>query len=110
MEITYKDFEKVEVRVGKIIEATQFKEAIKAAYKLVIDFGEFGIKCSSAQITQNYSTSELVGKEVVAVVNFPPKQIANFISHVLVLGFNDANGNVVLLVPDKDVPLGNKMY
>lgn len=110
MEITYRDFEKVEIRVGRILEAEVFKEALKPAYKLIIDFGEFGIKKSSAQITQNYKPDELVGREVIAVTNFHPKQIANFISEVLVLGINDANGNVVLLVPDKDVPLGSKMY
>ncbi|MGB9695403.1 MAG: tRNA-binding protein [Caldisericaceae bacterium] len=110
MEITYQDFEKVEVRVGRILEASFFKEALKPAYKLVIDFGELGIKKSSAQITQNYKIEDLVGREIIAVVNFPPKQIANFVSEVLVLGVNDNNGNVVLLAPDVEVPLGRRMY
>ncbi|MGC9125537.1 MAG: tRNA-binding protein [Caldisericaceae bacterium] len=110
MEITYQDFEKVEVRVGRILEASFFKEALKPAYKLVIDFGELGIKKSSAQITQNYKIEDLVGREIIAVVNFPPKQIANFVSEVLVLGVNDNDGNVVLLAPDRVVSLGKRMY
>lgn len=109
--ITYEDFEKVDIRVGKIIEANDFSEAKKPSYKLKIDFGEgLGIKKSSAQITKLYRKEELVGKQIIAVVNFPPKQIANFVSEVLTLGVNDEKGDVVLLSPDKPAKLGAKMY
>ena len=95
--ITWDDFEKIDIRCGTIIEATDFPKAKKPAYKLKIDFGSEGIKNSSAQITALYSKEELPGKQVVAVINFPPKQIADFISECLVLGVYDENKNVVLL-------------
>jgi tRNA-binding protein len=108
--ITYSDFEKVDVRVGKIVKVEDFPQARKPAYKLTIDFGpEIGIKRSSAQIT-NYPKEELLGKLVVAVVNFPPRQIGPFLSEVLTLGLPDENGNVILLSPTKEIPLGGKMF
>lgn len=109
--ISYSDFEKVDIRVGKIIDVEDFKGAKKPYYKLKIDFGnEIGIKKSCAQITKLYKKEELLGKQVIAVVNFPPKQIANTISEVLTLGVDDDNGDVVLLTPDKKAKLGSKMY
>lgn len=109
-QISWNDFEKVELRVGKILQAEVFKEARKPAYKLQIDFGEeIGIRKSSAQITEYYTTEELVGKMVVGVVNFPKKQIGPFMSECLTTGFYDDVQNVVLCVPDKDVPLGAKL-
>lgn len=109
--ITYPDFEKVDIRVGKIISVEDFPEARKPAYKLMIDFGaEIGIKKSSAQITKHYKKEELVGRLVMGVVNFPPKQIGPFISETLTLGFADANGDIVLAQPNKDVPLGGKLF
>jgi len=109
--ITYQDFEKVNIRVGEIIKVEDFPEARKPAYKLTIDFGpEIGIKKSSVQITKHYTKEELVGKQVIGVVNFPPKQIGPFISEVLTLGLADENGDVVLLAPTKKVPKGNKMF
>jgi tRNA-binding protein len=108
--ITYSDFEKVDVRVGKIVKVEDFPQARKPAYKLTIDFGpEIGIKRSSAQIT-NYPKEELLGKQVIGVVNFPPRQIGPFLSEVLTLGVSDGNGNVILLSPTKEVPLGGKMF
>ena len=107
--ITYDDFEKLDIRVGKIIRAEDFTKAQKPAYKLWIDFGKFGIKKSSAQITKLYSKDNLIGKLVIAVVNFPPKQIADFISEVLVLGVVLDNNEVALIAPDRDVPLGNRV-
>lgn len=108
--ITYEDFDKADIRVGKIIEVKDFPEARKPSYKLKIDFGkEIGIKNSGAQIT-NYKKVELVGRQVIAVINFRPKQIANFISEVLTLGVPDKDGNVILLIPDKDVELGVRMF
>lgn len=107
MEITYQDFEKVEMRVGRIVEAKVFAKAKKPAYQLWIDFGqEVGIKKSSAQITAHYSVESLLGRQVVAVVNFPPKQIADFMSECLVLGAIQADGSVVLLQPDRVVDEG----
>ncbi len=97
----YNDFIKIDMRIGTIITAMEFPQAKKPAYKLTIDFGEWGIKHSSAQITDYYSCAELVGRQIIAVVNFPPKQIANFISECLVLGAVDAEGNVVLLEPER---------
>ena len=107
--ITWDDFEKVDIRCGTIIEAVHFEKARKPAYKLKIDFGEFGVKNSSAQITALYSLEELVGKQVIAVVNFPPKQIANFMSECLVLGVYNENNDVVLLQPSLLVNNGNKV-
>jgi len=111
MEISYSDFAKVDIRVGKIIEVLDFPEARKAAYKLRIDFGaEIGVKKSSAQITRHYTKQELIGQQVMGVVNFAPKQIGPFISEVLTLGFADENGDVVLARPGKEVPLGERMF
>ena len=107
--ITWPDFEKIEIRVGTILEVSDFPKAKKAAYKLTIDFGEAGIKKSSAQITDGYDMQELIGKQVVAVLNFPPKQIANFISECLVLGVYTDKKEVVLLTPDKKVANGWKI-
>ena len=103
--IDFQDFQKVDIRTGKIISADDFKNAKKPAYKLKIDFGELGVKKSSAQITKLYRKEDLVGKQIIAVVNFRPKQIADFLSEVLVLGVETENG-VVLLSPDKEVPIG----
>jgi tRNA-binding protein len=107
--ITWDDFEKIEMRIGTIIEAEVFAKAKRPAYKLKVDFGEFGVKQSSAQITSHYQPEELIGKQVMAVVNFPPKQIANFISECLVMGVYDSEGNVVLLHPGKIVANGCKI-
>jgi tRNA-binding protein len=106
MEITWNDFEKIEIRVGTIINATDFLKAKKPAYQLTIDFGQLGIKQSSAQITHHYTKEELKGKQIVAVINFPRKQIANFFSECLVLGVYDGNNQVILLQPDKAVQNG----
>lgn len=107
--ITWNDFEKIDIRVGTIIEAADFPKAKKPAYQLTIDFGEAGIKKSSAQITKFYSAQMLVGQQVIAVVNFPPKQIANFVSECLVLGIYDENKDVVLLQPQNKVSNGLKI-
>lgn len=104
--LSWHDFEKVDIRVGTIIQATVFDEAKKPAYKLHIDFGSLGIKKTSAQITVLYSTEELIGKQVVAVVNFPPKQIATIQSECLILGTIGNNGEITLLTVDKDVENG----
>lgn len=110
-QISFDDFLKVDVRVGQIVEAADFPEARKPAYKMRIDFGpEIGIKKTSAQITRHYTPETLVGKRVMAVVNFPPRQIGPVMSEVLTLGVPDADGEVVLLSPDKDVPLGGRLY
>ncbi len=109
MQISRQDFEAVEIRVGTIIEAQEFPEARKPAYKLNIDFGEFGIKKSSAQITALYAWSELVGKQVIAITNFPPKQIGSFMSECLVTGFVQQDGSVVLAIPDKTVTNGLRL-
>ena len=109
MPITWDDFEKIDVRVGTITEVTDFPKAKKPSYQLKIDFGELGIKNSSAQITTFYSKDVLIGKQVVAVVNFPPKQIANFFSECLVLGVYTETREVVLLQPERAVPNGGKI-
>lgn len=109
--IDYGDFIKVEIRVGRIMRADPFPEARKPAYKLTIDFGgAIGVKKSSAQLTERYEAADLVGRLIVAVVNFPPRQIGPFMSDVLTLGVPDEHGAVVLLVPDAEVPLGAKMF
>ena len=110
-QISFDDFLNVDIRVGRIVRAEPFPEARKPAYKLWVDFGpELGEKKSSAQITKHYDLDELVGKQVLAVVNFPPRQIGPVMSEVLVLGLPDAEGEVVLLAPDKEVPLGGRLY
>jgi tRNA-binding protein len=109
--ITYADFEKVDIRAGRVIAAEPFPEARKPALKLTIDFGpEIGQRRSSAQITAHYAAEELVGRLVLAVVNFPPKQIGPFISECLTLGVPDADGQVVLVRPDADVPVGGRLF
>jgi tRNA-binding protein len=107
--INWDDFAKIDIRSGTIVEVTDFPKARNPSYRLSIDFGELGIKNSSAQITYHYQANDLVGKQVIAVVNFPPKQIANFFSECLVLGVYDANNQVILLQPDKAVPNGSKI-
>lgn len=110
-EIEWSDFEKVDVRVGEVIEARPFPEARKPAIKLVVDFGpEVGTRQTSAQLTAHYEPEGLVGRQVVAVVNFPPKRIAGFKSEVLVLGVPDEEGEVVLLSPDSETPVGGRMF
>nr|WP_319383437.1 tRNA-binding protein [uncultured Roseibium sp.] len=110
-EISFDDFLKVDVRVGRVVEAEEFPEARKPAYKMRIDFGpDIGIKKTSAQITKHYTPETLAGKLVMAVVNFPPRQIGPVMSEVLTLGVPDADGEVVLLAPDKDVPIGGRLY
>jgi tRNA-binding protein len=108
-QITWADFEKIDLRVGTILEAAAFPRAKKPAYQLTIDFGPLGIKQSSAQITQHYSIESLKGEQVIAVVNFPPKNIAGFQSECLVLGIYDENNAVVLLEPKKPVSNGLKI-
>ncbi len=109
-EISYADFEKVDIRVGTIIEAEAFPEARKPAFKIRIDFGaDIGVKKSSAQITVHYTLDTLVGRQVLAVVNFPPRQIGPFRSEVLTLGFADVNGDIVLAGVEQGVPNGMKM-
>ncbi|WP_112310855.1 tRNA-binding protein [Pseudogemmobacter bohemicus] len=109
--ISYDDFAKVDIRVGRIIEAEPFPEARKPAFKLRVDFGpDIGVKRSSAQITKHYTIDQLIGHQVLAVVNFPPRQIGPVRSEVLVLGVPDAEGEVVLLSPGHDVPLAGRMF
>ena len=110
-EINFDDFLKVDIRVGKILKAETFPEARKPAYKLWIDFGpSIGTKKTSAQITDNYTLTELIGRQVLAVVNFPPRQIGPFMSEVLTLGVTDNKGAVTLLGPDKQIPNGERMH
>jgi len=110
MYITWNEFEKIDIRVGTIIEADDFPKARKPSFKLTVDFGqEIGIKKSSAQVTTHYKKEDLLQKQVIAVVNFPPKQIADFFSECLVLGIYDENNNVVLLKPDKPLSNGLKI-
>ncbi len=109
--ITFEEFLRVDIRIGTIIAAEPFPQARKAAYKLSIDFGpEIGVKRSSAQITTRYQAEDLLGRQVVAAINLPPRQIARFLSEVLVLGFPDAEGAVVLISADSAVPNGSRLY
>jgi len=109
--ITYDDFQKVDIRVGEIVEVLDFPEARKPAYKLTINFGpDIGLKKSSVQVVALYTKEELVGKQVIGVVNFPSKQIGPFLSEVLTLGVEDETGNVVLLIPTEKAKLGTKMF
>jgi len=110
-EISWDDFAKVELRVGTIIEAQDFPEAKKPAYKLTIDFGpDIGTRKSSAQVTDHYAKEELIGVQVIAVMNFPPKKIGGYKSEVLVTGFDDGDGRVVLTIPERPVPDGAKLF
>ena len=109
--ITYDDFLKVDIRIGRVLRAEEFPEARNPAFKLFIDFGDdIGQRKTSAQITHNYTLEELEGKLIAAVINFPPKQIGKFMSEVLVLGFMDENNHVVLVSPDQDIPLGGRLH
>jgi tRNA-binding protein len=111
MTITYDDFQKVDIRVGRIVAVEDFPTARKPAYKLTIDFGpEIGTRKSSAQATALYTKESLLDRQVIAVVNFPPKQIGPFMSEVLTLGVPDGTGGVVLLVPERSVPIGGRMF
>jgi tRNA-binding protein len=108
--ITFDDFMKVDIRVGKVLRAEEYPEARKPAIKMWIDFGsEIGERKTSAQVTAHYTPETLVGKQVMGVINFPPRQIGKFMSEVLVLGLADEAGEIVLLSPDQDVPLGERM-
>ena len=107
--ITWHDFEKVELRAGTILEVTDFPEASKPAYKIKVDFGPFGVKWSSAQITKHYNREQLAGRQIIGVINFNEKQIANFMSQFLVTGFADENGDIVLAAIEKAVPNGSKL-
>lgn len=108
---TIEDFNKLDVRVGRILTVEEFPEARKPAFKITIDFGpELGQKRSSAQLVDNYSIDELVGRFVLAVINFPPRQIGTFLSEVLIVGVPDESGNCILVVPEDMVPLGGKLY
>jgi len=109
MMVTFEDFEKLDIQVGKVIEVEDFKEARMPSYKLKIDFGELGIKKSSAQITKLYSKEDLLNRQIVAVVNFPPKRVAGFKSEVLILGVMKEEGEVILIQPEREAPLGYKI-
>lgn len=108
-EITWSDFEKVELRVGTILEAHDFPQARKPAYQLKVDFGPFGIKQSSAQITKHYTKADLIGRQVLGVINFPKKQIGKFMSECLITGLADENGDIVLSALERKVPNGQKL-
>jgi len=108
-EISWSDFEKVSLKVGTVLDVLDFPEARKPAFKLKVDFGEYGIKWSSAQITKHYSREDLIGRQVIGVLNFPKKQIANFISEFLVTGFADQEGNIVLAAVERQVPNGSSL-
>ena len=111
MTISYDDFTKVDIRVGTVVEVLPYPEARRPAYKLAVDFGpEIGVRRSSAQCTVHYRPEALMGRQVAAVVNFPPKQIGKFMSEVLVLGFPDGKGEVVLIGPERQVPNGGKLF
>ena len=111
MTISYDDFARIDIRVGTITAVEPYPEARKPAYKLTVDFGqEIGTRRSSAQITRHYAIESLVGRQVAAVINFPPKQIGKFRSEVLVLGFPDASGEVVLIQPERQVPNGGRLF
>ena len=107
--ITWQDFERIELRVGRVLTVEDFPEARKSAYKLTIDLGEWGVKRSSAQITHLYSKEDLIGRQVLCVTNFPPKQIGPYVSEVLTTGFYLPTGEVVLAGPEREVPLGSKL-
>lgn len=108
-EISWSDFEKVSLKAGTVLDVLDFPEARKPAFKLKVDFGEHGIKWSSAQITKHYSKEDLIGRQVLGVLNFPKKQIANFISEFLVTGFADQEGNIVLAAVEREVPNGSSL-
>ena len=109
--ITFNDFQKIEIRVGTIVDVQEFPEARRPAYKLWVDLGqEFGIRKTSAQVTKNYTKKSLIGRQVAAVMNFPSKQIGKFMSEILVLGFPDNSGEVVLISLDKTVPNGGRLF
>lgn len=107
--ITFEDFQKIDIRIGKVIEVKDFEEARSPSYKVKIDFGELGTKVSSAQITKLYHKEDLLNRQIVAVVNFPPKRIAGFKSEVLILGVMKEDGEVILLQPEREAPLGYKI-
>lgn len=109
MQITWKDFENVELRVGTIVEVEDFPNARKPAYRITVDFGELGTRRSSAQLTRLYSKDDLMGRQVICVTNFPPRQVANFISEVLITGFVGEDGDVVLAVPERTVQNGVRL-